>query len=74
MAKTVADLIIERLIAGVLIRFLGYPAMVLTGSLRRCAPIRTRSGLSRCVMKKPPPLPPVAMPSIPAALASVWRP
>src|SRR5262245_9913172 len=47
--------------------------MASTASLRLCAHMRTRFALSRCAMKRLPPLPPAAMPSIPAASACVWR-
>ena len=47
MAKTVADLIIERLISWVLIRCSDCLATALMVFLKRCVPIRTRFGLSR---------------------------
>ena len=73
MAKTVADLLIERLIDWGVDTFSAFPETASTGSSKRFAPERTRSDLSRFATRRRLRLRPAAMPNTPAASACVSR-
>ncbi len=54
MTKNVSDILVERLIDWGVDQFLDFRATALTASSKPCAPIKTKSGLFRCVMRRRP--------------------
>ena len=53
MARTAADVLIDKLHAGAWMSFSACPATASTASWKRCASARTRSASSTCAMKNP---------------------
>ena len=74
MAKSVADLLVERLVDWEVDTIFGFPGDGVNGIFEALERTRTRSDLSRSVMKSRPLSPHAAMPNTPAASASASPP